>query len=198
MKSEQCSQIRFASALLLPLLLGSCGGLGKVNQGRVIAFDREKGLVTCVSDSNYKQPGHPRYDVLPPVTVKIPSNPKQMGPVPDAGMLMDLDTAKRSLVIFDPATQSLKSIEYTLVAEATNVFRNDPRISNTAFPVVDRQKKTISIYLRVTRQLLTFSVPDQYFQLPDETWKAGDEIRYYYKDPTQAVRLMNITKTDIS
>ena len=198
MKSEQRSQLRFAVTLFLAILLGGCGELGKVNQGRVVAVDRENGTVTCVSDSNYAQPGHPRYDVLPPVTVRIPRNPKQMGPAPDAGMLLDLDTATRKLVIFDAATQSLKSIEYTLVAEATNVYRNDPRVAHTTFPVIDRQKKTISTYLPNSRRLLTFSVSDEYLQLPDQTWKAGDEIRYYYKDPSQALRLMNITKTDIS
>jgi hypothetical protein len=34
--------------------------------------------------------------------------------------------------------------------------------------------------------------------MPDDTWKIGDEVRYYYKDPAQALRLMNVTRTDLN
>jgi hypothetical protein len=101
-------------------------------------------------------------------------------------------------VIYDAASQSLRSVEYTVIAQVDNVLEHDPRVAKTAFPAVDRTRKTITIYVRHSRQLLTVSVPDEYFQLPEETWKAGDEIRYYYKNPAKALRLMNITKTDIS
>ena len=33
--------------------------------------------------------------------------------------------------------------------------------------------------------------------MPDRTWEAGDEIRIYSKEKGKAVRLMNISKTDI-
>jgi hypothetical protein len=41
------------------------------------------------------------------------------------------------------------------------------------------------------------AVPDEIFGLPADCWRTGDEVRYYYKDPGQALRMMNITKTDI-
>jgi hypothetical protein len=34
--------------------------------------------------------------------------------------------------------------------------------------------------------------------MPADTWRAGDVVRYYYKDPAQALRLMNVTRTDLS
>ena len=43
----------------------------------------------------------------------------------------------------------------------------------------------------------TFSVPDEYFALPANTWDAGDEVRIYFKETGKALRLMNISKTDI-
>jgi len=30
------------------------------------------------------------------------------------------------------------------------------------------------------------------------TWRTGDVVRYYYKTPGQALRLMNVTATDLS
>ena len=39
-----------AFAALTALL--NCGGFGNVNQGRVIRYQKEQGLVTVISDSN--------------------------------------------------------------------------------------------------------------------------------------------------
>jgi hypothetical protein len=79
------------AALCSVLFMAGCGGFGKVNQGRTIQYDPDTGLVTLIQDSNYQEPGNPRYDVLPPVTVRIPDDPKQMGPAPEAGQLMHSD-----------------------------------------------------------------------------------------------------------
>jgi hypothetical protein len=65
------------------------------------------------------------------------------------------------------------------------------------FPVVDREKKTITIYSGRQKTLTVISVPDEYFALPDKTWDAGDEVRVYYKEEGKALRFMNISKTDI-
>ena len=34
--------------------------------------------------------------------------------------------------------------------------------------------------------------------MPADTWQGGDVVRDYYKNPAQALRLMNVTKTDLS
>ena len=56
-----------------------CSDFGKVEQGRVIAFDSQHGLVTVILDSAATTK-KPKYDVLPPITVKIPADPEEMGP----------------------------------------------------------------------------------------------------------------------
>jgi hypothetical protein len=180
------------------LFLVGCGQeFGKVNQGRVIEFDQAAGVVTYIRDTNYQEPGKPVYELLPPVQVRIPVDKNEMGPVPEAGKRMKLDTEKRQIVIFDAQSQGFRTIDYTLIDQAENVQRGDARVANIKFPVVDREKKTVTVYSSRQKVMTTFSVPDEYFALPDNIWKAGDEIRYYYKDPDQALRMMNITKTDI-
>jgi uncharacterized protein DUF4881 len=187
----------FALAVLILLTALGCGEFGRVNQGRVIAFDGDSRVVTLIQDSNYMEPGKPRYDVLPPVTMRLPDDPSQMGPVPEAGKLVNLNTKNRTLAIFDAESQTLKTIEYALVERKANVLRNDPQVRGRRFPSVDRDNRRITVYLSRAREVITFSVPEEYLALPDDTWKMGDEIRYYYKDPRMALRFMNITRTDI-
>lgn len=189
-------RIKLLAGLPLAATLG-CGSLGRVEQGRVIHYDRDKGLVTLILDSNYKEPGQPRYDVLPPVIVKIPAKPGAMGPAPQAGKLLGVDRKRRTLAVFDSARQSLETIQYTLIEERAGVARHDRRLAGVRFPVVDHGRQTITLHLPKERVLLTLSVPPEYLALPAETWILGDEIRYYFKDPAQALRMMNVTKTEI-
>jgi hypothetical protein len=185
------------AAVWLTLLAG-CGGFGKVNQGRVVAYDANQGLMTLILDSNYQEPGKPKYDALPPVTVRIPQDPQAMGPAPQAGGLLELNLKAGRILSFDAASQSLAALPLRLVAKREGVSRDDRLVAGVRFPVVDRAGKTVTIYLPKPRQLITFSVPDEYLALPDSAWVVGDEVRYYYKDPGQALRLMNVTKTEIT
>lgn len=177
------------------LLLG-CGELGKVDQGRVIAFDKAKGTVTLIQDKK-AEPGNPDYDTLPPHTYAIPSDPNEMGPEPKPGKRMKLDAKAKEITIFDEATQSFKKIPYTLIDQREGVGKDNPLVAGKKFPIIDKDKKTITEYSGRQRLLVTFSVPEEYFNLPPDTWEAGDEVRIYYKEPGKALRLMNITKTDI-
>jgi len=179
------------------LLLHGCGQMGKVNQGRVISYDGENGIVTLITDSNPKNPADPRYDVLPPLTVKIPPDSKQMGAPPEPGKLMRLDSGNHRVHIYDETSGSLKSIAYRLVEKSSNVFPDDARVKGGKFPVIDAASNTITVYLPQRGELIVFSVPPEYASLPRETWKTGDEVRYYYKEPGQALRMMNVTKTDL-
>jgi len=65
------------------------------------------------------------------------------------------------------------------------------------FPKVDRDKKTITVYHKRKRLITTFSLPEEYFKLPAETFGFGDEVRIYAKVPGKSSRLMNISETDI-
>ena len=174
-----------------------CANPGKVEQGRAIAFDKQNGVVTLILDSAPRS-DQSKYDVLPPVALRLPLDPNETGPAPEAGKLLSFDTKQRMVVFFDAASGALKTVSYLPVDEQDGVSRNDPRVAKTKFPAVDRQKKTVTIYSRRKKILLTFAVPDEYLALPDDTWKSGDEIRYYYKQAGQALRLMNVSKTDVT
>jgi hypothetical protein len=183
--------------VILPLVLAyGCGELGKVDQGRVIAFDKTKGTVTLIRDMK-ADPKSPDYSHLPPFVYEIPKDFNEMGPDPKAGLRMKLDAKAKQIIIFDPATQNFKKIDYTLIDQKEGVDGGDPLVKDKKFPLVDKDKKAITLYSKRQKLLTTFSVPDEYFALPDSAWDAGDEVRIYYKEAGKAARLMNISKTDI-
>ena len=176
--------------LLMPvllLLLAGCGEYGNVNQGQVIDYQHDTGVVTLIADSNYRDAARPRFDVLPPVTTRTPENPQEMGPAPEAGKLLRLDTNARKLVIFNSAANQIQEVPYQEMGTAE---------ACAAAPAVDRARKTIT--LCADHRTLMVSATDELLALPLDTWKAGDEVRYYYKDPARALRFMNITKTNLN
>lgn len=182
--------------VLLPLaLVFGCGDRGKVVQGRVISKDKDKKQVDLVLDVKHEL-GNPIYDQLPPVTYEFPSDPAEMGPEPKAGNLMEVDPDKKEITIYDAASQSFVNIPYKPIEVITNVSIRDPR-AQEKFPKVDRDKKTITVYHKRKRLITTFSLPEEYFKMPDETFGFGDEVRIYAKLPGKSHRLMNISETDI-
>jgi hypothetical protein len=195
----------FTVLIALPLaVLVGCDEYGKVDQGRVIDFDKNTRVVTLIQDAK-ADPQNPVYDHLPPATYTLPTDPMETGAEPKAGMRLKLDTQKRQVEIFDKPSNTLKWIDYTLIDQKENVDRQDPLVYDKnegkarKFPVVDRDKKTITVYSARQKILTTFSLPDEYFSstYPDSTWDAGDEVRIYYKEAGKAARFMNISKTDI-
>jgi hypothetical protein len=186
-----------AACLAATLVLGGlgCGEMGKVDQGRVIAFDNAKATVTFINDVKH-DPANPDYSGAP-MTFSLPTDPADRGEDPKAGKRMKLDAKAREIVIYDTATQSMKKITYTLIDQKEKVAKDDPLVKDKKFPLVEKDKKAITIYSGRQKLLTTFSVPEEYFALPDNTWEAGDEVRIYYKEPGKALRFMNITRTDI-
>jgi hypothetical protein len=183
--------------LFLPLtLVVGCGEYGKVDQGRVVKFDKEKGSCTLIRDAK-ADPQSPDYNHLPPMVYQVPADPAEMGADPKAGCRMKLDTKNRQIVIFDTAAQNFKTINYTLIDQKEDITKSDLLVKDKKFPEVNREKKTITVYSGRQKVLTTFSLPDEFFSLPDNTWEAGDEVRVYYKEEGKAQRLMNISKTDI-
>jgi hypothetical protein len=174
-----------------------CGHYGQVNQGQVVEYRRTAGLITLISDSNYRDPAHPRFDVLPPVTILVPADSREMGPEPESGGLVAMDTRNGRATFFDAAAQSLQTINIAIVAELKEVRDGDPRLTSRRLPWADKDRKTITTYLPRERELVTFSAHEEYLNLPETTWKVGDEIRYYYKDAARALRLMNVSKTEL-
>jgi Domain of unknown function (DUF4881) len=181
---------------ILPLVLVcGCGEQGKVDQGRVIAFDKAKETVTFIIDVKHDT-ANPDYSGAP-ITFALPKDPAERGEDPKAGLRMKLDTQAREIVIYDPASKSMKKIAYTLIDQKENVGKNSPLVEDKKFPMVDKEKKAITVYSGRQKLLVTFSVPEEYLAMPDNTWEAGDEVRVYYKEPGKAARFMNITRTDI-
>ena len=192
--AKRLSLLTLLAVLPVALMLG-CGELGKVDQGRVIAFDKAKETVTFINDVKH-DPANPDYSGAP-MTFALPTDPADRGEDPKAGKRMKLDAKTREITIYDPGTQSMKKITYTLIDQKENVGRDDPLVKDKKFPLVEKDKKAITIYSGRQKLLTTFSLPEQYFSLPDDTWEAGDEVRVYYKEPGKSLRFMNITRTDI-
>lgn len=183
-------------AMAALMMIMSCDEMGKVIQGRTIAYDKENKKVTFIEDKSLEK-GKPEYVLLPPVVYTIPEDPNEMGAPPSAGQRMKLDVDNNTITIFDTATQQFKEITYTLIDKKVQVGKDDPLVRDKTFPIINKYEKSIQIYSKRQKILVTFSLPDEYFSLPDETWVAGDEIRIYYKERGKALRMMNITKTDI-
>jgi hypothetical protein len=189
------SKMKLLAIFIVAWAVG-CGEMGKVDQGRVIAFDKDRGTVTFIRDKSLER-DKPDYSLLPPVTYQVPGDPAEMGPVPKAGQRMQLDIPGKQITIFDSAAQTLKTVPYTLVEQKEKVEKGDSLVAGKEFPLVDPAKKTITIYSGRQKVLVTFGLPDEYFALPPETWAAGDEVRVYYREPGKALRMMNISQTDI-
>jgi len=188
-------------ALPVVLLMG-CSDPGKVDQGRVIKFDKEARTVTMIRDkANDAQ--NPDYTYLPPVTYSLPTNLAEMGPEPKAGGRMKIDNKKNQITIFDPATQNFKTIDFVMVDFKENIDKNHPLVYDKEadkakkFPVIDKEKKTVTIYSGRQKTLSVIQLPEEYFSMPDSTWDAGDEARVYYKEEGKSLRFMNVSKTNI-
>ena len=196
---------RLMSALavfLLVAVLAGCQKMGRVDQGRVIEFNKEKGTVTMIRDAS-PNPDTPDYSHLPPVTYQVPTNPDEMGADPKPGKRMKLDANNREIVIYVPALNNFAKINYKLLDQKEIVDPDDPLVMDSVtrkpktFPVVDPHRKTITIYSKRQKTVTTFFVPDEYLAMPADTWDSGDDIRIYYKEEGKARRLMNVSKTDI-
>jgi len=192
---KKCFWMCLLVSLPLVFLFG-CTEEGKVDQGRVVAFDKDKQLVTIIRDKKMDTL-NPEYSFLPPLVYALPQDPAETGPLPKAGGRMKLDATKNQITIFDSKTQNFKIIDFKPVEKKEGVERQDPLLEGKKFPLVDKQNKTITIYSSRQKILETISIPEEYFALPESTWDAGDEVRIYYKQDGKAFRFMNISQTDI-
>jgi hypothetical protein len=189
----------FSLGLLIavPLVfLFGCAEEGKVDQGRAVAFDKDKKQVTIIRDKKADAQS-PDYSYLPPITYNLPVNPAETGPEPSVGGRMKLDAEKNQIVVFDLKAQNFKTIDFKPVEKKDGIERQDPLVQGKKFPAVDKAKQTVSIYSGRQKVLITFSVPEEYMAWPESIWDAGDEVRIYYKEEGKALRFMNVSKTDI-
>ena len=104
-----------AASLVFSLAGCSKDDYPKVEQGRTIAFNKDTKEVTLIHDSAM-DPQKPVYDVLPPSTFKLPTDPAETGPEPKAGGRLKLDTVKKEIELYDPKTQKLVFLPINILA----------------------------------------------------------------------------------
>jgi hypothetical protein len=194
---------RFMVLIILAVMLATtgCDDFGQVDQGRVIAYDKNEKTILMIRDKS-PDAKKPDYTGLPPVSYKLPDDPHEMGPEPRVGKLMKIDLDKKEVVIFLERSNDVATVSYNLL-EQKKVDPKDPLIIDPEtkkmrkFPVIDQQNKTIELYVENKKTLVKFSVSDEQFALPPDSWALGDAVRIYYKEPGKSLRLMNVSKTDI-
>ena len=191
------------------LILGTTGcdpsKYGKVEQGRVVGFDADKREVTVVHDSAM-DPVHPVYDVMPAVVFTLPTDAAEVGPLPKAGQRLKLDIEKKEIELYDVHKKDLVYLPIEIVDLQQKIDKTHPLVYDASaktakpFPVIDAEKKTVTVYSGRQQTLCTFIIPEGYTdrnQYPLSTWDSGDEVRIYFKTEGKALRFMNISKTDI-
>jgi len=189
-------------AALPVVFLAGCVDYGKVDQGRAVAVDKEKKTVTIIRDKA-NDAAKPDYTYLPALTYAFPTNPAEMGQEPKTGLRMKLDADKGQVVLYDPKKQNFETITIQIVDKQDGIDSKHPLVYDAAaekaksFPAVDKDKKTVTIYSGRQKMLVSFIPPEEYMSLPAAAWDSGDEVRVYYKEDGKALRLMNVTKTDI-
>jgi hypothetical protein len=168
-----------------------------VDQGRVIHFDRAKGTIRVILNKNADH-FNPDFSSLPPVTYTLPAGSGAIGFIPKAGLRLKLDTKNNEIVIFDEATQKIKTIKYAVVNKKENIAQNNPLVTESGnlkkFPIIDREKNIFTIYSERQRILTTFTLPSEYFSLPEYTWADGDYVVIHYKEDGKTRRVTKIVK----
>ena len=188
------------------LLLAGCGEYGQVEQGRTVAFDKAAGTVTIIKDSGIDDK-NPQYTVLPAHTFSLPKDPAEVGADPAVGMRVNLDAKENIITMYNAKTQQFEKLPFTMVQkeENVNVRKQHPLVYDAAtkkarsFPVVDNEKKTVTIYSGRQQLYTVIKLSDEDFaKYGEKDWSAGDDVRIYYKEVGKALRFMNVSKTDIT
>jgi hypothetical protein len=172
-----------------------------VDQGRVIHFDKAKGIIKLILNKTTDH-FNPDFSSLPPVSYTLPAGSGGIGFMPKVGLRLKLDTRNNEIVIFDEATQKIKAIKYTVVTKRENIAQNNPLVTENGnlkkFPIIDREKYIFTIYSERQRILTTFTLPPEYFSLPEYTWVDGDYVLIHYKEEGKTRRVIKIVKIPYS
>ncbi len=182
------------AAAILAAGLGLCGCSGDdygktVEQGRAVSFG--DGKVTFVKDVNINPKMHPVYENSIR-TFRLPKEPKEIGPVPTVGNLIDVNFEKKELKVFNE--NALQTVPMEVVNEQKGVEPHSAAVKGKTFPMINKDKGEVTVFLKKT--LLTFKLPAN---LPaDESfWTIGDSVRVFTTEEGVARRFMNISKTNI-
>ncbi|CAK7052437.1 MAG: hypothetical protein DESF_02206 [Desulfovibrio sp.] len=190
-------------SLLLMLVLGlstfltACNFEGGVEQGRCVAYNPEAKTLTIVVDVTHDQ-FNPHYSGGVH-TFKLPTIANEMGPPPEVGGRLMIDLEKNMVLVFDPESKNVREIPVQFMDVEKNIRPKHPKVAGKTFPVIDKEQQTVTVYSNRLSSLITFKVPAGDIDLPPYVWTAGNEMRIAYRnaDKNQAIRIMNVTKTNI-
>ena len=188
--------LMLAMAFSVALLTG-CNFDGGVEQGRCVAFDAKAKTLTIVVDVTHDQ-FNPHYSGGTH-TFKLPVESMDMGPEPSVGGRLMIDTTKNMVLVFDQKTNSVREIPVQFTDVEKNVNSDHPKVKGKTFPMIDKEQQTVTVYSGRQKSLITFKVPAEAQDFAPNMWAAGDEMRIAFRnaDKGQAIRIMNVTKTNI-
>ena len=188
--------LMLAMAFSVALLTG-CNFDGGVEQGRCVAFDATAKTLTIVVDVTHDQ-FNPHYSGGTH-TFKLPVESKDMGPTPSVGGRLMIDLVKNTVLIYDQKTSSVRELAVQFTDVEKNVGSNHPKVKGKTFPIIDKEQQTVTVYSGRQKSLITFKIPAEAQDYPAYVWTAGDEMRIAYRnaDKAQAMRIMNVSKTNI-
>ena len=181
--------VAFVCALVFAMT--ACDFKGGVVQGRCVAFDPDTRMLTM-------DQMNPHFSGVVD-TFRLPDDPRDVGPLPEAGGRLMLEIDKNKILYFDQATKKPTEMDVEFVDVEKNVGEKHPKLKGKEFPIIDREKQTVTVYSRRLGALVTFKVPESALSLPAYTWKSGDEVRIAFRKDNmkQAIRFMNVSKTSI-
>ncbi|MCX8027070.1 MAG: DUF4881 domain-containing protein [Thermodesulfovibrionales bacterium] len=193
----------FGLMLILTLILGCTQQKTEtVIQGRVLDYDAKTQTVNVIKDKN-TDVIRPDYNTLPPEQFQIPSSLIPKGFEPLDGYRIKLDIENKKITIFNPDTKSFDVIDIVIVDKKMNVQRDDDMVYDKnkqemrAFPIIDKNKETITLYSVRQKIYTTFKVDKKYLDLPPKAWRAGDDIKISYTGDKKIIKYTNITKSDL-
>ena len=193
--------------VLAGLMLAGCGEYGKVEQGRAVAFDKDKSIVTIVVDTNLDSKKPASYRGLPTHDYALPTVAEERGADPATGLRLNFDVAKKTITMYNPKAKSIEDLNFEVLkdVEKVDVRRRHELVwdknSNKAkkFPEFDAANNVIKLYSGRQQRYTEIKLSaDDYAKYKGDEWNAGDECRFYYKEKGKSLRFYNITKTDIS
>ena len=178
-------------------LLTGCNFDGGVEQGRCVAFDPAAKTLTIVVDVTHDQ-FNPHYSGGTH-TFKLPVDSIDMGPTPTVGGRLMIDLTKNSVLIYDQKANGTREVAVQFTDVEKNVGSDHPKVKGKTFPVIDKEQQTVTVYSGRQKSLITFKVPADAMDYPAYVWTAGDEMRIAYRNAEkgQAMRIMNVSKTNI-
>jgi len=164
----------FGKVLILSTVamgLFASAALAEEVMGRCVAYDKAKNTIAIIKDTNNDK-ANPNFQ-LPAVTYTLPSGAEPV----KFGKRINLDTKANKMKYYDDTSSSFKMIDFTLVEKKEAVEPNDALVANGKFPVINKEKKTVSIYSKRQKALTVISVSADAAALPEYTYDSGDDLK---------------------